>query len=1531
MAENSDQYSFVKALKVSTFKDGFSFHHDYGEKYFTWDSISHIFAVVYEKKSTLNLPFCIFLCWDAQSFYCIDGNTTQIRDADGKTSQKKQYKSIGETRKAKEDDLNKIIEEICMHSQNNYIDKPLVKYLQEGTGILPTFSSIKEVTGYCQKIMESLSKSDFRGALVFQSPDESPEIRLAPKMREQWKEGMVIEGQFTVQKILRDTGEKVYIIFDSAKLRYLAIKPIFEERPLEESVIKRFVMEAHLWLKIGQHPHIVAAETIREIEGRYCILLQYVRGRTLEQTLKNGALPGIESIQYALQLCAGLDYSWQKAGIMNRDIRPARCIISPKGLLKIADLATEKIFLEVPAGGNIVALPQQTGQSGSPVYPAALAVTIPYVAPELFLDFRSAGIKSDIYTLGIILYEMCTGTNPFLDSDPKRIMMKHLKVMPEDPSLMNPRVPEALDPVIVKCLQKNPEDRYGDLQEILAELEGIYSRLTGRSYGAPVTEETLTGDDWISLGHSLASLGRHKEAILNFDKAISLDRTFIDAWLSRAHSLMELGKTREAYATLSQALTVDAGNWRIYHEMAEAQWETGNLDHALACLDAGLQQKGQTVQLLDRKVKIFIDAGRFEEALIDVDKFLKLDTRNVTALFRRAELLLYLGYYEDCSVLCRAIRKFDPDHEDSLLLLNSVTAMLNERGVVLETIHSLAAFDREFILKDLNTLLSVFCNIKDALSYLECLDEEPKVEYLRACLYFTMGNREKCLNILDTMRKPKSAIGDDGTVDMDKYLKGLKDSLREPETWDASIQLKKFVEDLIESESHPPEEEPELPDSPIAEKKKELSLRAQYRTPELMLLHGLEKLNKGKGKEARDLFKMALTVDPHLTACGYFVGKTIEHAGDLKTAIIAYNEFINNFPNSIGYWKEMLTTQDITQATDFEKVYHRLLGVFPRFHHYWLSYILYLSENSYSHKPRVIASYLLDNFEEKLDIPDKTALFWDVKGLLQLYLGRHRRALQSFQEALRRDGEDLTALTGLWKSYMECGHLQGVETCLRKIKGLDEDMGLHEYFFSEQLRMQGEDKKALAAIEAGVKKNPGNTLLLTKKAQILLDRGDYDDLFKTCTRILSLDAAFAPARILCASALVECQKSQDALGEITRIISGDPGNLAAHKNLGFVHIYLNQPSKALNAFESIKSIYNNDHEVHMGKGISHYLMGDYNLSLECFLQALAFNTTDNDLWQFTGAVHFALGNFAESAKCWDRALKCRGGFPRALINKGYFLYCRQKFDEALELANRAIRISQKNVFAWILRAQCQWKMGNLGEALQDIDRATSISYESPKALIVKGILEFHNKNYEQSYQSLEHACALDSKNARVWYNKAMASLFMKNFEEARRSLDRSSTLNRFSKAHSVPHGVKAEGAKKQSHCTRTDTDFFDELVIRYAVEKESGADAAARTFYEQARQADPERFQEWASHLEMGMNPLDLLNPQDTTGDPFALRINHPLVKIEPLEVFHYLSIRELFAEKQPVKIEDADLIDESGAKSRITEDLRRDKQERLD
>src|SRR5579875_1825503 len=264
-------------------------------------------------------------------------------------------------------------------------------------------------------------------------------------------------GTCTLQRLIGQGGMgAVYLAQQSRPRRQVAVKVLMPMTPLRPdqlaAFLERFRRETDAAASL-EHPNIVPVHEYGEREGLAYLVMPYISGGTLRDEMeRQGTLPFDKIVRYLDQIAAALDFAHEH-GVVHRDIKPANILMTPEGRLLLTDFGLVKIVAEGQA-------PQArlTGV-GVPVG------TPDYMAPEQVIGEGVDG-RADLYSLGIILYQMVTGTTPFQGETPMQIAAQHLQLPPPPPQTLRPDLPDEAAQVILRALSKRPEDRQSQAQEL---------------------------------------------------------------------------------------------------------------------------------------------------------------------------------------------------------------------------------------------------------------------------------------------------------------------------------------------------------------------------------------------------------------------------------------------------------------------------------------------------------------------------------------------------------------------------------------------------------------------------------------------------------------------------------------------------------------------------------------------------------------------------------------------------------------------------------------------------------------------------------------------------------------------------------------------------------------------------------------------------------------------------------------------------------------------------------------------------------
>ncbi len=266
-------------------------------------------------------------------------------------------------------------------------------------------------------------------------------------------EGKVLGNRYEIiEKVGNGGMATVYKAEDKVLKRNVAVKILRDEFTTDEEFIKRFEIEAQSAARLV-HPNIVSIFDVGVEENLYYIVMELIQGKTLKEIIveERGPLPWKWSVNVAIQIASALEMA-HKNNIIHRDIKPHNIIITEDGIAKVTDFGIAKAV----SNSTITAFGTTIG-------------SVHYFSPEHARGgFTDA--KSDLYSLGVVMYEMVTGKVPFDADTPVSVALKHMQEEPEEPIELNPNLPSAVNKIIMKALKKDTTLRYQTASEMLTDL-----------------------------------------------------------------------------------------------------------------------------------------------------------------------------------------------------------------------------------------------------------------------------------------------------------------------------------------------------------------------------------------------------------------------------------------------------------------------------------------------------------------------------------------------------------------------------------------------------------------------------------------------------------------------------------------------------------------------------------------------------------------------------------------------------------------------------------------------------------------------------------------------------------------------------------------------------------------------------------------------------------------------------------------------------------------------------------------------------
>jgi len=291
---------------------------------------------------------------------------------------------------------------------------------------------------------------------------------------------------------------EVWLAEDTRLGRPVALKILPAELALDSSRQARFEAEAKTASTIN-HPNITHIYEVGEADGVRFIAMEYVEGADLTEAVRRAPLTTPEIARIGVQLADALADA-HDAGVVHRDIKPANLMLTPRGHLKVLDFGLAKLRPELDGPLDEDALTQSMTQ------PGLVVGTVRYMSPEQTLG-RVVDARSDIFSAGIVLYELATGRAPFLGATSTETIVKITRDQPAPVRELNAEVPVELERIIRKCLEKDPDRRYQNARDLMLDLEALAKDAESGSLTAPPPPlPRATRSRWLVIGAVVVAL-----------------------------------------------------------------------------------------------------------------------------------------------------------------------------------------------------------------------------------------------------------------------------------------------------------------------------------------------------------------------------------------------------------------------------------------------------------------------------------------------------------------------------------------------------------------------------------------------------------------------------------------------------------------------------------------------------------------------------------------------------------------------------------------------------------------------------------------------------------------------------------------------------------------------------------------------------------------------------------------------------------------------------------------------------------------
>jgi tetratricopeptide (TPR) repeat protein/tRNA A-37 threonylcarbamoyl transferase component Bud32 len=1168
-----------------------------------------------------------------------------------------------------------------------------------------------------EQYFASLNKEKIKQALSSHQGIEIPHDlgikKIGENLVEHWRiESVIHEGGMST----------VYVCRDELDQERIAVKTYKEnDRWRNPSVRAQFRKEGLAWITLEPHPHLIEALGIREIDGALHIFMEYAEGGNLLNRLEQ--LPMHAAIQIGIQVCDALQ-TIHDHGFLHKDVKPTNVLFDESGHAKLSDLGVAASFY----GDDL----------------REVAGTYFYMAPELFSGGNVAN-TSDIYSLGVMLYEMLTGVLPFLGIK-SEIGHQHLSVPPVPLIDRISDLDTELNEIVMTCLAKEPQDRPQSATELRERLKSCYRRLTGQSY-EPVVPPVDNAADTIRVGRK------------------------------RVWAYQVLGRNKDAIDICEKLKQVFPENSVIAVDQAVLYYDTGRFTECTRmCLDLLLPSTTSEPEILGRADMLLemcaIQLGKREEIVEAYTKWLNLA---IMASTIGGDARKSLKLLELCILI-------DSNYYPAWIMKGQ---LLYELGDFREAMEAL------------RTGLRTFWDWSQQSQYARALETLHKCELL--------VNPEIVQDVLQDVAATYLAISSGDPVAIEqatrRVLSRVPDSiwamdrlgtaLEQQERYDEAITCFKTVLEAALAHAHAHFTKG------LAMLKSNKDLEATLTEFELSVAmnpNDYKALNMvgecyrllGETSKAIEAFHKSLAINPQSIVALMAISTALVHSGQPDSAIYFANQAVQFYPSNPEAWEirgDVLAAAGQPEQSLESWVKALLIGgITPRLFEKMRGALpenaMHKSTNQESNSGGSVVRETTDKPSDRHDfhLDPGLAGIYSNQGANYYALGKYEEALVEYTHALQLDPKLVQACTGRGNTYTALNRYEEALVDHNRAIQLDPKLALAHYNRGVTYAKMGRHKEALADYNHAIQLDPNLACAYSNRGTTYADLGKLEEGLADYNRALQLDPS--DAKVYCdrgaayeelgrhEEALADFRRAiniapnladaylnrgntyaaldryDEALADHNRAIQLDPDRVLAYYNRGITYAKMGRHEEALADYTHAIQLDPNDTKIYYNRGVNYYELRRYQEALVDYNHALQLDPNDAKVYTRRGMTYAKLGKRKEALADYNRAIQLDPNDAKSYYDRGNTYFALGRYEEALADYTRAIQRDPNLVLAYTNRGNTYGVLGRRKDALADYTHALQLNLNLALAYLNIGVLYANANQLQQALPYFDKAAAL---------------------------------------------------------------------------------------------------------------------------------------------------------------------------------------------